>query len=128
MFSDNCASWRNPRILTVLLLIFLSGGVVGAVAMRAGLQQMMSKSGPYWKEGGKEFSLQKFKRELELSPEQAQQMEIVLDDFVMYYHTLQAQMDEVRAAGKDKILRILNEGQKRKFQQMMNEVQAKQLR
>lgn len=79
-----------------------------------------------WKEGGKQVTLERLKKELDLTPEQAAQMERVLDDFFAYYHTLQAQLDEVRATGKDRILRLLDERQRRKFEQMMDRAQGGQ--
>jgi hypothetical protein len=85
-------------------------------------------AGPSWHEGGREISLQRFKKELDLTPEQAVEMERVLDDFVMYYQTLQAQMDDVRATGKQRILKILKEHQKQRFEKMMEEIQSKKLR
>ena len=123
----NVSCW-NPRILMTLLLVFLAGAAAGALGMRYGLHAIPLKPGPYWKEGGKEISLQRFKRELDLSPEQAEQMETVLDDFVLYYQTLQTQMDEVRASGKERILRILNPEQRKKFEKTMSELQARRLR
>ncbi|MFN3327038.1 MAG: hypothetical protein ACK5AZ_26390 [Bryobacteraceae bacterium] len=122
------ASWRNPRVLSVLLLVFLSGAICGALAMRFSAQYSIVRLGPYWKEGGKEISLQKFKRELNLSPAQTEEVETVLDDFVMYYQTLQSQMDEVRASGKDRILLILDSQQRLKFEKMMHDLQSKQIR
>lgn len=119
------APWRNPRVLSVVILVFLCGAVAGALGMRLGLHQAMHKPGLYWKEGGKDISLQRFKKELNLTPQQEKDMEGVLDDFMMYYQTLQAQMDEVRAAGKSRILRILNNDQKQRFERMLNEMQAR---
>jgi Spy/CpxP family protein refolding chaperone len=127
MLPDKCAPWRNPRVLATLFVVFLFGATVGALAMRAGLHQWLHRSGPYWKEGGKEISLQRFKKELDLTPVQEQQMETVLDDFMMYYQTLQGQMDEVRASGKDRIVRILDENQRKKFERIMNDLQARQI-
>jgi Spy/CpxP family protein refolding chaperone len=121
--------WRSPRVLLTLLLVFLAGAAAGALGMRYGIYGWRARSGdPYWKEGGKEISLQRFRRELDLTPEQAQQMEGVLDDFVLYYQTLQTQMDEVRASGKERIVRILNPEQRRKFDGIMAELQARRLR
>jgi len=128
MTASKNPSWQNPRILFTLLLVFLSGAAVGTLGMSLGAHRWMHRSQLSWKEGGKEISLEKFKRELSLSPAQAEQLETVLDDFFMYYHTLQAQLDEVRANGKNRILRILDEQQKHKFNRMMNELQGKQLR
>jgi hypothetical protein len=120
--------WQNPRVLLLLSLVFLTGGIVGAVSMQYGLHQTLHHSGPYWKEGGKEISLQRFRKDLILTPQQASEIEGVLDDFMMYYQTLQAQMDDVRASGKSRILRILNDDQKLKFERMMGELQTKQLK
>ena len=46
----------------------------------------------------------------------------------MYYQTLQAQMDEVRSHGKDRIQQVLNTDQKKKFDQMVNTLKDKQIR
>lgn len=115
------APWRNPRVLYTLLCVFLSGAVAGAMIMRMGSPPERHVSGPYWKQGAREISLHKFKKELNLSSEQAKQMETVLDDFVMYYQSLQAQMDDVRSTGRERILRILREDQKNKFEKMIGD-------
>ena len=122
------APWANPRILYTLLAVFLSGAAAGAVAMRLTVAPERHKAEPWWKEGAREISLQRFRKELDLTPEQAGEMERVLDDFMMYYQTLQAQMDDVRATGKQRILRILRDEQKQRFEKMIGEIQSKQLR
>lgn len=114
--------WRNPKILSILLLVFLTGSAAGALGFRL-VNRQVSRPGPSWKEGGREISLQKFRRELDLSPDQAQEVEVVLDDFMMYYQTLQAQMDEVRANGRERIVKILKPEQREKFDRMLGELQ-----
>lgn len=121
-------TWQNPRILLVLLLVFLCGATAGALTMRLGALSY-GRSGPrYWTQGGKEISLERFRRELTLDDEQAKQMEVVLNDFVMYYQTLQEQMNEVRSNGKSRILQILREDQRKKFEKMLSDLQTKQVR
>lgn len=73
----------------------------------------------FWTEAGREISLEKWKKELDLNPSQAEQIETILDDFAKYYRN-------VLAGGKSRILAILNEDQKRKFEKMMGEAQEKQ--
>ena len=124
----NRAPWRNPRILYTLACVFLSGAVAGAITMRLGFPQERHKPSPYWKDEAREISLQKFTKELDLSTDQAKQMETVLDDFMTYYQYLQAQMDDVRATGKTRILQILKGDQKQKFEKMIGSMQAKQIR
>ena len=118
------ATWQNPRVLLTLLLVFLSGSLAGALAMRYGVHPTIHRAPPAWTEGGREISLQRFEKELRLSPDQSRNMERILDDFMMYYHSLQAQMDEVRADGKERIMRILDPEQKKRFEQMLGELQV----
>ena len=122
----NPVPWKNPRIVYTLFFVFLSGAVAGALVARISMSP--ERHIPFWNEGGREISLQRFKKELDLTPQQAGEIEIVLDDFVMYYQTLQAQMDDVRATGKNRILKLLREDQKQKFVRMLNDLQAKQIR
>ena len=122
------APWQNPRILYTLLLVFLSGAAAGALTMKLSVSPERHRAGPWWKEGGREISLERFRKELDLTPEQAREMETVLDDFMMYYQTLQAQMDDVRATGKQRIMRILRDEQKQRFEKMIGDIQSKQLR
>ena len=132
MIGRNC-TWRDPRILGVLLVVFLAGAAVGAVSIRIaaqsfGAQARFQRAAAVWKEGGKEISVEKFRKELDLTPEQAQQVEAILDDFVMYYQTLQAQMDDVRANGRTRILLILNPEQKQKFEKMLAQMTPPRIR
>ena len=53
-------------------------------------------------------------RDLDLTPAQTEQMETILDDFAKYYRT-------VLSDGKSRILQILNEEQKRKFEKVLQE-------
>jgi hypothetical protein len=122
------APWQNPRILFTLLAIFLSGAAAGALTMRMSLSPERHKAGPYWREGGRDISLQRFTRELNLTPDQEREMATVLDDFMMYYQTLQAQMDDVRSTGKQRILKILHDDQKQRFEKMLDEITGKQIR
>ena len=124
------ASWQNPRIVLLLSLVFLCGAVSGALVFRLAFAPPSSaKVGPYyWKEGGKEISLQRFKKELNLAPSQADEIEGVLDDFVMYYQMLQSQMEEVRSDGKSRIFQALNSEQRQKFERMLDEMQSKSSR
>jgi len=127
MTAKSQLSWSNPRILATLFVIFLAGSIVGAFAMRCGVHGFLHKPEPYWQEGGKQVALGRLSKELDLSPSQKKEFEVILDDFVMLVQTLQAQMDEVRANGKTRVMRILNEEQKRKFEKLMGGLQARQM-
>jgi len=100
--------------VTTVTLIFLTGAIAGAVAMTLGAHKWIHQSEPFWTEGGKEVWLQRWKKDLNLTPEQSQEMTLILDDFGLYYQN-------VLRDGKARILRILNEDQKRKFDKILQE-------
>jgi hypothetical protein len=111
--------------LLPLLTVFLSGLIVGALGVHRLVHQPPPQ--PSWKESGKEIALEHLKKELDLTPAQTEQLETILDDFFTYYHSLQAQLDDVRALGRQRIMRLLNEEQRRKFEKLSSQRQARQL-
>lgn len=130
MPDSGAACWRNPRILLPLVVILFSGAVAGALAMRLymrdSLKRQASRTIPYIREGGKDAFIEKMRKELALSDAQADQLRTVVADFVMYYQMLEAQMDEVRSNGKQRILLVLNPDQRARFEKMIGEMQARQ--
>lgn len=114
-------TWHTPRVLAVLLLVFLCGAAAGALAVR-----MFSPRVPAaWSAGGREWTLELMKKELQLTPEQAAEIETVLDEFVLYYQNLQGQMDDFRAEGKKRILRVLTPEQRARFEKMVGKLNAR---
>ena len=123
MTSAQTPSWRNRRVLLPLLAVFLSGLIVGALGAHRLMHQPQSQPSR-----SKELALEHLKTELNLPPAQTEQLETILDDFFTYYHTLQAQLDDVTAMCRQRIMRILKEEQQRKFQKLISQRQARQLR
>jgi len=103
------ASEKVTPIVT-LLLVFLCGAAAGAVVMSrrqapapaASVARSLSTSVSDWK------------KQLDLSDEQTRELTSILDDFSHYYGSLLAD-------GNTRILQILNESQKKKFEKMMLE-------
>lgn len=119
-------SWSNPRVLGTLLLVFLSGLAAGALTMKLYARRAaVARAGIATSD--KKVLLERFKHELELDQAQSEKIEIVLDDFMKYVHDLQNQMDETRRHGKEQILRILNEEQRKKFEKSMAELKGRPL-
>lgn len=119
------APWKNPQILVTLALVFLCGGVAGALVYRAAAQPVKAVS---WNDSNKEVTLKRLQKELRLTPEQTAEIETVLDDFTMYYQMLQAQMDEVRETCKSRMDQLLTEEQRRKFNRIMSDFRERQIR
>jgi hypothetical protein len=125
MFAADRASWQNPRILALLLSIFLFGGIVGALSMRAGLHEKLHRGSSYWKDDKTQFfSYDKLKTQLNLSAEQSERLKTILDDFVKYHEDLQAQIEDVRATGKNRIVQMLTPEQRQRFEQLCNQLPA----
>lgn len=114
-------TWHTPRVLAVLLLVFLCGAAAGALATRMFSPRMPAA----WTAGGREWTLEMMKKELDLTPQQAAEIETVLDEFVLYYQNLQGQMDDFRAEGKKRILRVLTPEQRARFEKMVGKLNAR---
>ncbi len=66
--------------------------------------------------------LTRFQSELGLSGDQTAKLALVLDDYSQYYQSLQDQLDDLRATGKNRIMLILDADQRLKFEKMMNDL------
>ena len=122
---SNKASIGNPRIASTLLLVFLAGAAIGMLSMQYGLHDRLHKSvaaAALPKETSREAVLQDFKTKLDLSPEQTDQIAVVLQDYSHYYESLQDQLDDLRSTGLSRILQILQPGQREKFEKMRAEL------
>ena len=106
-------SFRNQKLacVAVLVLVFLSGSLAG-VAFYAGIHHRLHRTVPFWSDAGKQISLDKWKTELDLTPAQADEVGSILEDFAKYYRT-------VTSDAKSRILRVLTDEQKRKFEKML---------
>ncbi len=96
-----------------LLLIFLCGGLVGALVMDTVIHNRTRPVG-FDSIDGKAAYFAKVERDLSLTPQQAAQMESILNDFFQYYRT-------VLSDGKQRIEQILTPEQKVKFERMLQE-------
>jgi hypothetical protein len=118
---------QNPKVISTLVVVFLAGAAVGALAMQLGLHEKLHRTAAAASKpvplAAKDAVLQRFKTELDLSTVQTQQISSILDDYRHYYQSLQDQLDDVRAMGKTRIVQILDEGQRQKFDKMMTELQ-----
>jgi len=107
----------NPKVAcaTTLALVFLSGAVVGALALDLGVhnrQRPLTFDSPQ----SKALYFDHMQKELNLTPAQAEQMQSVLNDFWQYYRT-------VLSDGKQRVEQLLDEEQRRKFERLLQQQQ-----
>ena len=122
MVAAERAPWQNPRILSTLMVVFLAGAATGALSMQLGLHERLHRNQPKASVQNREAILNQFKSELGLTQPQAEKLALVLDDYRQYYQSLQDQLDDLRATGKTRIMAILNDEQKQKFEKMMTDL------
>jgi hypothetical protein len=93
-------------------LVFLTGGVTGAllVNLKTHARTSSASRGHF----GNTFEMQHLRKELNLSDEQARQLSMILDDVAKYY-------DNVLSDGQTRVMQILDDTQKAKFQRMLSE-------
>jgi hypothetical protein len=116
----------NPRIILTLAGVFLAGIGTGMVGMHYGLHDQLRRAvvpaAPT-----QDVVLERFRSELNLSSDQTTKLAAVLNDYQHYYQAVQEQIeemrlrdqiDDLRATGKSRILEILNDDQKLKFEKM----------
>jgi trans-aconitate methyltransferase len=121
---------KNPKVIGTLALVFLAGGAVGALTMQMGLHDRLHRTvsaasapAPVRKASTNDALVQRFKTELNLSGDQTDKIAMVLDDYRQYYQSLQDQLDDVRSTGKTRILQILDEQQRAKFEKIMGNLE-----
>ena len=95
--------------------------------MRLGLHQQLHRSAAaathQTASQSNDAILNRFRTELDLTPAQTEKLALVLDDYRQYYQSLQEQLDDLRATGKNSITRILNPEQRVKFEKIMTELE-----
>jgi Spy/CpxP family protein refolding chaperone len=125
MLASDRPTWQNPRILATLVLVFLTGALAGAIGMQEGLHAQLHRGAAYWRGDRAEFSYQQLKTELNLTPEQSERLKTVLDDFAKYHDDLEAQIEDVRATGRNRIVQILTPEQRKRFERLSDKLSAR---
>jgi uncharacterized membrane protein len=113
---SNMAAAALPRpaekiAIISFILVFLCGAVLGAVVMSFSSHNLHGSAPAA---AGFSMSVPEWKERLDLSDQQTEQLKSILDDFSHYY-------DNVLADGNSRIMQILNDEQRRKFEQMLQD-------
>jgi hypothetical protein len=123
------ASTCNPRVAGTLVVVFLAGAAVGALTMQMGLHERLHRTVSaatlpvIRKASSNDALVQRFKTELNLSADQTDKIAMVLADYREYYHSLEDQLEDVRSTGKSRIMQILDEQQRARFEKIMGDLQ-----
>jgi Spy/CpxP family protein refolding chaperone len=105
----------NPKVACglALTLVFLCGGVIGALAMDLVVHNRQ-RPAPFDTPQGKTAYFEKMQKDLNLTREQSDQIQSTLNDFWQYYRT-------VLSDARQRIELVLTPEQKLKFEQLLQE-------
>jgi len=108
------SAWSPKLVATVsLTLVFLCGGVVGALVMDLGVHNRQRPPAFETAQGQTQY-FERLQKELNLTPSQAEQVKSILGDFWQYYRTV---LSECRG----RIDTILTPEQRVKFEQVLQD-------
>jgi Spy/CpxP family protein refolding chaperone len=105
----------DPRVAcaVVLALVFLCGAAAGAVAMNLGVHNRFHQPA-FGTAAGNALYFERVQKELNLTPDQSEQMQSILNDMWQYYRT-------VLSDSKSRVEQVLTQEQRAKFERMLQQ-------
>ncbi|HTU43751.1 MAG TPA: hypothetical protein VMF91_01725 [Bryobacteraceae bacterium] len=122
MLRHNDAGWSNPKVLTILAVIFVCGAALGSAVTSRFLHArspMLDHRAAM--ESAERLGVQHLKTELALTPEQNDTVMKVLDDYGKYYQNIEDEREDVAEHGKQRILGVLDAKQKKRFLELLKD-------
>ena len=113
------------KLYRMIALIFVSGMLGGAFTMGVADRYWLQPQSAMLNEAEKAMAVQHFSQELELNPEQAKAIEDILDEFIMQQANLMAEFKNSRTSGHNRLLKILNEDQRKRLEKVLSEMGAR---
>jgi Spy/CpxP family protein refolding chaperone len=108
------SAW-NPKVVCAvsLALVFLCGGVAGALVMDLGVHNRQ-RPPAFETSQGQTLYFERLQKELDLTAGQSEQVKSILNDFWQYYRT-------VLSEGRTRIEQVLTAEQRLKFERLLQE-------
>jgi hypothetical protein len=107
MLDDADASWRSPKVLLVLAIVFLCGITCGSAATRFFLHSRSHVP-----------TFSELKVKLGLTPDQEKTVMKELDDYAKYYQNIEEERADVAEHGRQRIYYVLTPEQRKRFDQL----------
>lgn len=120
---------ERKRATLYIVLIFVCGALTGIAATNVWINGW-----PWHASANADASystqhrVEKFTRELSLTPEQAKQLNQILDETHNAYRELEKQQEAIRQNGRARIREILTAEQKPKYEQLLAKIEANRRR
>lgn len=113
MLPEQRSPWLDPRVLAILLAVFMAGAAVGAMVTKAGIRRAQQAQA-----AADNLTLAQLQKELDLTKDQSEKLKSILDDMVRYREEMDSSVESYRATGKHRILDILNPTQRTRFEEL----------
>lgn len=123
MSQPQIESYRS-KALIVLILVFLGGAIGGAVSTRLFSYKVSESAIKRSHEHEPSVAVDRFRKKLELNTNQVKQLKVILDHCIMMETKLLNKIESVKEEGRQSILEILTEQQRKKFDTVLLEVSA----
>ena len=119
--------FEKSRAPLYVLLIFLCGLVSGALAMKLwsggkDRQPQVAQADTTPPVSRTQRLVDRFTRELKLTPEQVHQLSVILDETRLRY---QIKEDSTRAEGRNRVRQILTDAQRAKYEEIIADADAR---
>ena len=120
MLSRDNEGWSNPKVLTIFAVIFLCGIAFGSLITRSYLHRRIINHDVHEVaiESANRFGVKRLKAQLNLTPDQEQSIMRELDDYSKYYQNIEDERQSTAELGKQRILKVLNSEQKKRFNEI----------
>lgn len=118
------ARWTacEGKAFAILSVVFLSGLALGAVGMRAYVLQEPTMSDQFetaLHSPESVMALEKLTEQLQLTEDQQHRIHVILDESIMNEADLLGRLREVQADGRRRILGVLTEEQRTRFDEVL---------
>ncbi len=119
-------STDRKRAALIIVLIFLCGAFTGTLATNLWTYWSTSvrADAPY----SVEHTVERFTKKLDLTPDQAKQLNQILDETHTAYTHYEVQQETIREKGRNRIREMLTGEQRPKYEQMLARIDAKHKR
>lgn len=118
MLHGSDSGWTNPKVVTLLVVVFLCGAAAGSAITSGYLHSRMPGKRASM-EAAQRIGVQQLRTELSLTADQEQTIMKVLDDYGKYYQNIEDEREDVAEHGKQRILSILDDRQKHRFLEIL---------
>ena len=116
----------KAKLAGLVALIFFSGIAVGGFSMTLLERYWLQTKEQAFEKSEEQLALDHLNRELQLDEQQTRAVEEILDEVIMQHAGMMAQFQTNRNASHDRIMKILNEEQRRRFDQVLSEISQQQ--